>query len=46
LKKVKNKKPEKPQYESNIKMYPEKNPSPSFRKYQAQAYYEGWDSHK
>jgi len=46
MKKVKKKKPPKPQIEAKVKMYPEKNPSPSFRKYQAQAYYEGWDSHK
>ena len=46
MKNDKKKEPEKPQIEANAKMYPEKNPSPSFRKYQAQAYYEGWDSHK
>lgn len=46
MKKVKKKKLEKPHIDSNSKMYPIKNPSPSFRKYQAQAYYEGWDIYK
>jgi hypothetical protein len=46
LKKDKKKKSEKPRIDVSSKMYPSKNPKPSFRKYQAQAYYEGWDLHK
>jgi hypothetical protein len=46
MKKGKKKKPEKPLCEADLKMYPIKKPSPTFRKYQAQAYYEGWDAKK
>jgi hypothetical protein len=29
---------------SDTKLYPSRNPSVAFRKYQAQAYYEGWSN--